>query len=83
MAFFYWGAANNPEYRMPDNAPPVRKLRVDSLSHGHTPDKHRNPIKGHEDDPIHIRRGRVVDGNARLYAARQRGDKWINGRVWD
>jgi len=43
---------------MPDNAPPVRKLRVDSLSHGHTPDKHRNPIKGHEDDPIHIRRGR-------------------------
>lgn len=90
MAFLgmYWGEANNPNRQEPDDdEPPVQRLRVDDLVHDHTPDK-RAPAKGHEGDPIQIRHGfwgdlRVVDGNARLAAARERGDKYIDGQVWD
>jgi len=84
MAFLgmYWGEANNPNRQEPADEPPVQSLRVGRLRHGHTPDK-RAPAKGHEKDPIQVRGGRVVDGNARLQAARQRGDEYIEGQVWD
>lgn len=79
----YWGAKNDPNKREAPDQPPVTRVRVDGVTHGHTPDKHRKPAKGHEDDPIQVQRGNVVDGNARLYAARQRGDKWIQAQVWE
>jgi hypothetical protein len=88
MGLFYWGEENNPAYQVPDDAPPVQRLRVDKLTHGHTPDKGRAPTRGHENDPIQIRYGlfggmRVVDGNARLAAARERGDEWIDAQVYE
>jgi hypothetical protein len=84
VSFFRWG----DEEKAGVDEPRVQRLRVDSLSFGHTPDKHRKPAKGHESDPVQIRVGlfggyRVVDGVARLYAAQQRGDKYIYGQVWD
>lgn len=90
MGYFYWGEENNPN-RQDDNSddePRVQRLRVSGLRYGHTPDKGRAPARGHEDDPIQIRSGifggyRVVDGSARLRAAIERGDEYIDGQVWD
>lgn len=85
---FYWGEENNPNRQTAPDEPAPRRLRVSDLSYGHTPDRHRRPARGHEDDPIQVRRGwlgglRVVDGSARLAVAIERGDTYITGQVWD
>lgn len=88
MSFFYWGENGNPSRQdTSDDEPRVSRLRVRDLSYGHTPDKHRRPPEKYASEPIQVRRGwlgglRVVDGSARLAAAIERGDEYINGQVW-
>lgn len=56
-------------------------FNVSSLKYGHTPDN--MPIaKGHENDRIYVRRGKIHDGNKRLKRARALGIKKIRGYKW-
>jgi hypothetical protein len=60
---------------------PVRKVRVSSLRHGHSPDdrrqnRGRDPRKA---PPIvYNRHGKVTDGNDRLLGARRKGQTHID-----
>ena len=84
MGFFYWGEANNPN-RSDNNEPRSerRKVRVSDLTYGHSPDKRGERTDKWGKAPIVVRRGRVVDGNDRLFYAKQRGDKYIEAEVWE
>lgn len=84
--YFYWGEKNNPNRSAQGGRPArPRSIPVSGISYGHTPDK-RAPAKGYERKPIDVEHSawggyRVIDGNARLQAARQRGDRSIRANV--
>lgn len=67
-----------------------KRIPVSGISHGHSPDK-RKQNKGllrSEGPPIDVKRTwgggyKVIDGNDRLYYAKQAGRRTINARVWD
>jgi hypothetical protein len=60
----------------------VKRLRTDQLRYGHSPDKRGERTDKYGRQPIEVdRSGKVVDGNDRLYYARQRGDRHINAVV--
>jgi hypothetical protein len=60
---------------------PVRKVRVSSLRHGHTPDDRRqNRGRDPRSAPpiVYNRHGKVTDGNDRLLGARRKGQTHID-----
>ena len=66
-----------------------KKILVSQCRPSHTFDKNRKPTRGYERQPIDVEwsswHGRyvVIDGTARLHAAIQRGDAWIDATVWN
>ena len=67
----------------------TRRISVSSVSHGHSPDRRKanKGLLGREGPPIDVKRTwggyKVIDGNDRLYYARQAGRSTIKARVWE
>jgi len=67
---------------MAARTPQARKIRVSSIGYGHSPDKRGRRADRWGSEPITVRRGFwhayvVIDGNDRLYYAKESGQTWI------
>lgn len=81
MSYFYWGEKNNPNHQN------TKKVRVDDCNYGHSPDKRGERKDKYSKQPIDVRKSwggyKVIDGNDRLYYAKERGDDYIEAVEWD
>ena len=66
----------------------VNTIRVRDIAYGHRPDRRcARSDDAHGRAPIHVKKRwlggyKVIDGNDRLFYARQRGATHIAARVW-
>lgn len=76
MGFLTWG---EPERECIGE----REMKVSDIRHSHPPDKRGERKDKYGRQPIDVdTSGRVIDGNDRLYYARQNGKKTIKVKVW-
>jgi hypothetical protein len=74
-----WFSADKPKARHVE-----KTVSTSSLRYGHSPDKRGKRRDRYANQPLDVdRSGKVIDGNDRLYYAKQRGQRTIRVRVWD
>jgi len=66
----------------------AKKIRVSQIAYSHSPDKRGERRDHWGKAPIHVKKRlfggyKVIDGNDRLYYAKQRGQSHIDAEVWD
>jgi hypothetical protein len=66
----------------------IRKIRISQIAYSHTPDLRGERTDHHGRAPIHVKSRllggyKVIDGNDRLWYAKQRGQTHIEAEVWN
>ena len=66
----------------------MARIRISAIAYSHAPDRRGERKDKWSREPIDVRRTwlggyKVIDGNDRLYYARQRGQTHIEARVWN